>query len=100
MEISQALRSSCFRGGYRKKHFFTGKASGLCEERFGKFFIEANRSKIDKQFVQSYWPAYQQKKNDKDFAQSYWLALPFVPTKKNKPDRIFTVVCHRHPTEI
>ena len=28
---------------------------------------------------------------DKDFTQSYWLALQFVPTKKNKPSRIFTV---------
>ena len=35
---------------------------------------------------------------DKDFTQYYWLALQFVPTKKNKPSRIFTVVCHRHPT--
>ena len=26
---------------------------------------------------------------DKDFTQSYWLALQFVPTKKNKPSRIF-----------
>ena len=32
--------------------------------------------------------------------QSYWLALQFVPTKKNKPSQIFTVVCHRHPTEL
>ena len=32
--------------------------------------------------------------------QSYWLALQFVPTNKNKPNRIFTVVCHRHPTEL
>ena len=29
----------------------------------------------------------------------YWLALQFVPTNKNKPSRIFTVVCHGHPTE-
>ena len=36
---------------------------------------------------------------DKDFTQSYWLALQFVRTMKNKPNRIFTVVCHRHPTE-
>ena len=28
---------------------------------------------------------------DKDFTQSYWLALQFVPTKKTKPRRIFTV---------
>ena len=39
------------------------------------------------------------KKIDNDFTQSYWLALQFVPTKKNKPSWIFTVVCHRHPTE-
>ena len=32
--------------------------------------------------------------------QSYWLALQFVPTEKNKPNRIFTVVCHRHLTEL
>ena len=38
-------------------------------------------------------------KIDKDFTQSYWLALQFLPTKKDKPSRIFTVVCHRHPTE-
>ena len=29
------------------------------------------------------------KKIDNDFTQSYWLALQFVPTKKNKPNRIF-----------
>ena len=68
------------------------------KERFGTFFNEANRSKIDKHFVQSYWSAYQQKKIDKEFTQSYCLALQFVSTKENKPDRIFTVVCHRHPT--
>ena len=38
-------------------------------------------------------------KIDNDSTQSYWLALQFVPTKKNKPDRIFTLVCHTHPTE-
>ena len=36
---------------------------------------------------------------DNDFRQSYWLALQFVRTMKNKPNRIFTVVCHRHRTE-
>ena len=30
---------------------------------------------------------------DKDFMQSYWLALQFVCTMENKPNRIF------HPTE-
>ena len=40
-------------------------------------------------------------KIDKDFMQSYWLpvALQFVPTKKNKPNWNFTVVCHGQPTE-
>ena len=55
--------------------------------------------KIDKHFVQSYWSAYQQKKIDKDFTQSYWLALQFVRAMRNKPDWIFTMVCHSHPTE-
>ena len=52
----KALRSSCFRGGCRK-NFFTGKVWGLCEEHFGTFLNEANRSKIDKQFLQSYLSA-------------------------------------------
>ena len=95
----KVLRSSCFCGCCRK-NFFTGKVWGLCKERFGTFFYEENRSKIDKHFVPSSWSAYQQKKIDKDFTQSYWPALQFVPTKKNKPDRIFIVVCHRHLTEL
>ena len=38
-------------------------------------------------------------KINKDFTQSYWRGLQFVPTKKNKPGRIFTIVCYKHPTE-
>ena len=86
----KALWSWCFCSGCRK-NLFTGKGWGLSKERFGTFFNEANRSKIDK---------HQRKKIDNDFTQSYWLALQFVPTNKNKPNWIFTVVCHRHPTEL
>ena len=31
--------------------------------------------------------------------KSIKLALQFVSTKKSKPNQIFAVVCHRHPTE-
>ena len=65
MYIAIFCFSSCFRGGYSKKNFFTGKVWGLCKERFGTFFNEANWSKVDKHFVQSYWSAYRQKKSIK-----------------------------------
>ena len=54
----------------------------------------------EKHFLQSYSSAlYQQKKIDKDFTLYYWLALQFVSTKKSKPNQVFVVVCHKHPTE-